>query len=151
MDSYEKKYWIKEDEKIKNFHRSRRMFCYYNWALKMAMPNLEYSHAKWFENEWWLTSDNDEIMNTIMRWIIDKDGDIYFYTWYDFKTNNDIEKIFFKILDTLVIELKLNTEKNIYWWLIKALPWEIWPPAKKFGKIKENFRREIIKLVNENS
>ena len=46
---FEKKYGIKENEKIIAFHKSRRMFCIYQNRLFIAEPNVPYSHATWFE------------------------------------------------------------------------------------------------------
>ena len=67
MEFFEKKYGIKEDEKIRTFHKSRRMFCIYNNKLFIAEPNLSYSHAVWFEKRGWISKENDEIINEIRR------------------------------------------------------------------------------------
>lgn len=137
MDKFEKKYWIKEDEKVKDFHRSRKMFCIYNNKLYIAKPNLPYSHAFWFESEWWMNDKNDDLMNNITRWIIDSEGDIYFYVGYDFRINETIEKEFFKYLNELVTNLNINKNSNIYWWLIKAESGKIWPPAKEYWTVSK--------------
>ena len=50
----EKKYGIVEDDSVKEFHRSWRMFCIYEGRLCIARANLPYSHYTWFENEGWL-------------------------------------------------------------------------------------------------
>jgi len=61
MNKFEQKYWITEDEKVKSFHQSRRMFCIYKNKLFVADSNLPYSHASWFEKEWWITKEKDEL------------------------------------------------------------------------------------------
>lgn len=71
MDKFEKKYGIKEDEKVKVFHRSRRMFCIYKNKLFIAKPNLPYSHAVWFSKEGWMSDEKDDLMNNIVRGTID--------------------------------------------------------------------------------
>lgn len=138
MDKFEQKYSIEEDENVKDFHRSRRMFCIYQNKLHVAEQNLPYSHAVWFEKEGWMSKDQDELMDGIVRGIIDVKSNIYFYIGYDFSVNSDIEPIFFSHLKKLVERLKLNTNAQIFGGLIKSGPNEIWPPVKAYGKIRDN-------------
>jgi hypothetical protein len=138
MDKFEQKYGIEEDEKVKNFHRSRRMFCIYQNNLCVADQNLPYSHAAWFEKEGWMSKGRDELMDKIVRGIIDDKGDVYFYIGYDFRINSDIESIFFSHLKELVNVLKLDTNAHIFGGLIKSKSGGVWPPAKDYGKIKDN-------------
>jgi hypothetical protein len=138
MDNFEKKYGFEEDEKVKDFHRSRRMFCIYQNKLVIAKPNLSYSHATWFEKEGWISKEKDELMNDLVRGIINDKGDIYFYTGYDFEINTDIEKIFFSHLKELTKNLNLNPNSKIFGGLIKKEAGKIWPSIKKYGKIKDN-------------
>ncbi len=138
MDAFEKKYGFEEDKKVKAFHRSRRMFCIYQYKLFIAKPNLPYSHATWFEKEGGISKEKDELMNTLVRGIIDSKGDIYFYTGYDFKINKEAETTFFRHLKELAEKLKLNPDSQIFGGLIKQEAGKIWPPKKEYGKIKDN-------------
>ena len=140
MDKFEQKYGLEEDEKVKDFHRSRRMFCIYQNKLCIADRNQPHSHATWFEKEGWMSKDKDELMDKIVRGVIDIKGDIYFYIGYDFRINNDIEPIFFSYLKELVDRLKLDTNAQIFGGLIKSKSDEIWPPVKEYGKIIDNLK-----------
>ncbi|MDP2091179.1 MAG: hypothetical protein Q8K30_06310 [Candidatus Gracilibacteria bacterium] len=137
MDKFEHKYGIIEDEKVKAFHKSRRMFCIYKNELFVADSNSPYSHASWFEREGWMTKEKDELINKITRGIIDNKGNIYFYIGYDFRINDDIEKVFFSHLNILNNKVKLNIDAFIYGGLIKAEPGKIWPPDKEYGKVSK--------------
>lgn len=137
MDVFEKKYGFEEDEKVKAFHRSRRMFCIYENRLMIAKPNLPYSHAAWFLKEGWISKENDKLMDTIVRGIVDSKGDIFFYVGYDFGVNKESENIFFKHLKELSQKLKLNPDTRIFGGLIKQEAGKIWPPKKDYGKIRE--------------
>lgn len=138
MNIFEKKYGFNEDEKVKAFHQSRRLFCIYNDKLYIAGPDLPYSHATWFEKEEWITKENDSPMNQITRGIIDNKGDIYFYVGYDFNINNETESVFFSHLNELAEKLKLSNEAKIFGGLIKGEPGKQWLPRKKYGTIKDN-------------
>ncbi|HBB02826.1 MAG: hypothetical protein US89_C0007G0008 [Candidatus Peregrinibacteria bacterium GW2011_GWF2_38_29] len=92
MDAFEKKYGFKEDKKVKDFHKSRRMFCIYEGKLYIAESGLPYSHAVWFTNMGWISEKNDKLMDEIVRGIIDDKGDVYFYIGYDFKVDERLEK-----------------------------------------------------------
>jgi hypothetical protein len=138
MDAFEKKYGFKEDDKVRDFHRSRRLFAIYNDKLYIAEPSLPYSHAAWFEKLGWITKENDALMNQIVRGIMDDKGDIYFYVGYDFNINNEAESVFFPHLKKLAEKLKLNNEAKIFGGLIKGEPGLQWLPRKKYGTIKDN-------------
>ncbi|MFA6888453.1 MAG: hypothetical protein WC254_03075 [Candidatus Woesearchaeota archaeon] len=138
MDIFEKKYGFKENEKIIAFHRNRRMFCIYNNKLYIAEPKVPYSHAVWFENEGWISKEKDELINEIVRGIIDNTGNIYFYIGYDFKINAKIESIFFPYLKELVKSLNLDSNAQLFGGLIKQKEGDLWPPRKRYGKIKDN-------------
>ncbi|MFA5023507.1 MAG: hypothetical protein WC523_00925 [Patescibacteria group bacterium] len=138
MDKFEKKYGIEEDEAIKDFHRSRRMFCIINNILYIAEPNLPYSHAIWFEKEGWMTESNDSLMSEATRGVVDDKGDIYFYIGYDFGLDEKTKTIFFSHLKELVNRLNLNLDSQIFGGLIKSDSSTKWPPIKDFGKIKNN-------------
>ena len=136
MDEFEKGYGFKEGAKTIAFHKSRRMFCIYQNKLLIAKPNLPYSHAVWFEKEGWISRQDDELMSSLVRGIVDDKGDVYFYVGYDFEVNEEIESIFFAHFKELVEELNLKSSSKVYGGLIKQKVGEIWPPKKKYGRIE---------------
>jgi len=137
MDEFEKKYGFKEDEKTIAFHKSRRMFCIYENKLFIAEPNLPYSHAVWFEKEGWISRKKDDLMDSLVRGIIDSNGDIYFYIKYEFEINDEAESTFFSHLKELVEKLNLKSNSKIFGGLIKQDSGK-WPPRKEYGKIEDN-------------
>lgn len=138
MDEFEKKYGFEEDEKTIAFHKSRRMFCIYQNKLFIAEPNLPYSHAVWFEKEGWISRKKDELMDSIIRGIVDNNKDIYFYIGYNFEINKEIEPIFFSHLKEFVEKLNLESNTKIFGGLIKQEAGKIWPPRKEYGKLEDN-------------
>ena len=138
MDEFERKYGFKEDEKVKTFHRSRRMFCIYLNKLYIAKPNLSYSHAVWFEKEGWISREKDGLMDRLIRGIVDNNGDVYFYVGYDFRINNEMESTFFSYLKELVEKLKLKSNAKIFGGLIKSEDGKTWLPRKEYGEIENN-------------
>lgn len=135
MDKINKEDYFKDNDEIKELHRSKRMFCVYDNQLRIADENLPYSHAKWFQNENWMTKEKDGLMNEIPRGMVNEKGDVYFCVGYDFEINDNIESIFFSHLSELVKKLDLNTNAQIFGGLIKSEPGTIWPPIKSYGKI----------------
>jgi len=143
MDKFEKKYGFKEDKKIKAFHKSRRMFYIHRDKLFIAESNLPYSHAVWFEKEGLISKEKDELMDEIIRGIIDSSGNIYFYGGYNFKINKKIESIFFPHIRELVEKLKLKPNVKIFGGLVKQQEaGKIWPPKKEYGKIEDNLKEK---------
>ena len=138
MDKFEKKYGIKEDEEIKDFHRSRRMFCIKDNQLFIAKSNVDYSHAVWFDKEGW----NEDLMNDSVRGIIDKEGNISFYFGYDFNVDEKSEKIFFKHLPELVNQLNIKLTAKIFGGKVKQKTSGEWPSKKKYGKVADHLRKD---------
>lgn len=138
MDKFEKKYGIKENKKVKTFHRARRMFCIKDNKLYIADPHLSNSHAVWFERMGWMRGKDDtDVMNDIIRGFVDGDGDIYFYIGYDFRVGPEAEKIFFNHLKELVGKLKVKPEGKIGGGLVRQVSGTKWPPARCYGLIRE--------------
>lgn len=131
MNKFEKKYGIKEDEKVKAFHRSRRMFCIKDDQLFIAKRNVNYSHAAWFEKEGW----DENLMNDSVRGIVDKDGNIHFYWGYDFNVDKKSEKIFFNHLHELVKELNIKPTAKIFGGKVKQNTPGEWLPKKGYGSV----------------
>ncbi len=135
MGKFEKKYGVNEDEKIKDFHLSRRMFCIKDNQLLIAKSNVNYSHAVWFEKEGW----NEKLMNDSVRGIIDKEGNIHFYFGYDFDVDEKSEKIFFDHLPELVKELNVKPTAKIFGGKIKKTFGE-WPSKKEYGTVSDHLK-----------
>jgi len=114
------------------------MFCIYENKLFIAKSNLPYSHAIWFEKEGWISRKKDDLMNSLVRGIVDNNGDIYFYIKYEFEINEEAESIFFSHLKELVEKLNLKSNTKIFGGLIKREAGKIWPPRKEYGKIEDN-------------
>ena len=135
MNDFQKKYGVSEEQTTSDFHRSRRMFCIVDNELKIAPENSPYSHAEWFVNEGWMSKEDDSLMDEIVRGYVSKEGNIYFYTGYDFKVNKSVEEIFFKYLDDLIEKLKLNKE-NLKIFGGSKLENGLWKPRKEFRDSK---------------
>lgn len=118
MGGYDSKYGIVFNEEIREFHKRRRMFCVKDEKLYIAKSGLDYSHAEWFEKEGWMTVKNDNFIYYAMRGIVDQDSNIYFYVGYNFEINLQIEKIFFRNLESLAKQLNLKPTSSIYGGLI---------------------------------
>ncbi len=136
MNHFERKYGVKEDKDVKEFHKSRRMFCIFENKLHIADPNVDYSHAVWFEDKGWITKDNDQLMDNIIRGIIDDKGNIYFYSGYDFNINKETEEGFFPHLKELSEILDISQESIVYGGFIKS-QYKEWKTRKKFGPVKD--------------
>lgn len=59
---------------VKDFHKSRRMFCILNDTIKIAPEGVAYSHAQWFVNEGWMSSEDTAFMDQTGRGIVDCNG-----------------------------------------------------------------------------
>ena len=139
---FEQRYGIKEDNAIKDFHKSRRMFCIYKDELFIAEPNLSHSHAVWFEKQGWISRDQDDLMNTMTRGYVVSNGDVYFYTGYDFRINKEVESVFFKHLDEIVKKLELKPTASIFGGLIKPEGSSCeWLPRKEYGFVKDKTKK----------
>jgi hypothetical protein len=144
MNFFEKQYGIKEDETIKKFHKSRRMFCIYKNELFIAKPNLDYSHAVWFEKEGWISKEKDILMDKIVRGIVNKEENIYFYVGYEFQVNDKAESIFFSHLEALIKKLEIKDDAEIFGGLKKEKNKLI--PIREYGKLQMWVRTQKLKI-----
>jgi hypothetical protein len=134
-DKYEKKYGIKEIKRVA-FHKSRRMFCIKNGNIVIANMGVPYSHAVWFETLGWMGDTNDSFMNKIVRGMVDKAGNIFFYKGYEFIVDEHTEGTFFYHLRQLARTLKLRPTSNIFGGLKKNGQQYI--PRKYYGTLRRN-------------
>ncbi|MCK5040573.1 MAG: GIY-YIG nuclease family protein [Candidatus Aenigmarchaeota archaeon] len=129
------KYGLKENEKTKQLHKSRRMFCIKDNNLFIAKPNVAYSHAVWFEKEGWIKEDST-IMDKITRGMLGSEGNLYFCVGYDFKITKKAEKEFFNHILELTKKLNVSRDAKIYGGFIKGKPGEKWSPNKCYGTVQ---------------
>lgn len=141
MDEFEKKYGVKANELVKEFHRSRRMFCIHQGKLIIAEPGLDYSHAVWFEKEGWISRGDDSLMDQIIRGIVEKDGNISFYIGYDFRVDEEVEKGFFPYLIELVEKLDVGKDAEIFGGYFMESPGGELIPRRKYGLVKDLVNR----------
>ena len=133
MNTFEERYGVEEGEAVKHYHRIRRMFCIKDDVLYIAKPNVEYSHAVWFEMNGW----SDDVKNTAVRGVVDPHGNIYYYVGYDFQIDDDSEKVFFTHLDDLVEQLKIKPTALIFGGKVKSDSSSTWPPRTEYGVVKD--------------
>ncbi|RLG13498.1 MAG: hypothetical protein DRN66_04040 [Candidatus Nanohalarchaeota archaeon] len=143
MDKFEKKYNLKENEKTKQMHKTRRMFCIIGDKLFIAELNASYSHAVWFEKEEWIKKDA-ELMEKITRGMVDPKGNIYFYVGYDFRITKKAEKEIMKHLPELVEKLNVSSEAKIYGGFTIKKAGEQWPPKKCYGTVGSFIHRKMV-------
>lgn len=137
MNSFEQKYDIKENKAVKDFHKSRRMFCIIEKTVYVAEPNVSYSHAVWFEKKGWMSVEDDTFMNTAPRGFVDAHGDVYFCVGYDFRIDAVTESIFFTCLSELVQLLDLAPTAKVYGGLVRQSTGGQWPGRNAYGTIEE--------------
>lgn len=137
MDEFETKYGFREDENVQAHHKSRRMFCIYEGELRIAEPNLPYSHPTWFERESWMSRDADALMDSTERGVVDNDGDVHFYIGYDFEINEKAESVFFPYLRKLAEKLDLKPDAKVFGGAIRQEAGTKWPPRKTYGKVRD--------------
>jgi len=135
MPNFERKYGIKEDAKIKSFHRKRRMFCIKDGKVIVAKPNLPYSHAVWFEKEGWISEEDDILMDEMTRGVVDADGNVHFYVGYNFELNKKAEKEFLEYLPELVKKLQLKKQAKVFGGLVEDDHTKEWLPKKEYGTV----------------
>lgn len=131
--NFEKKYGIKEDEKIKIFHKSRIMFAIHNEELYICEKTSD-SHADWFKKTGWINEEHDELMHVIIRGYVDTSG-IYFYRGYDFEADDNDINIFLNKSMELKEMLNLPEDIFVYAGCIKKIGVTKFPPRKELGQI----------------
>lgn len=109
------------------------MFCIYKNELKIADHDMPCSHAEWFEKEGWISIEEDSFMCNGVRGYVDSNGDIFFYTGWDFGIDSEIEKEFFKYLMELMERLEIK-KPRIFGGMKKEQDTEVWKPMKEYNQ-----------------
>jgi hypothetical protein len=120
---------------VKSFHTNRRMFAIKDSRIYLAPTNADYSHAKWFENEGWITPKDDHLMNSIVRGQVDPTG-VYFYQGYDFSLSEESFRIMKAHLKELIDKLQIPMDFHLYGGIVKQSKPGRWPPKKDFGSLQ---------------
>lgn len=137
QESFDQKYGLEQNEKTDKFHQSRRMFCIKEGEIALGPSDSPLTHADWFKNEGWIDEENDEFIKTGVRGFIDSSGNIYFYTGYDFETNNEIEAELISNLKSLAKEGNIKPNAKVFAGMIKQDKPGQWPPQKCLGTVEE--------------
>jgi|GEM_PF-904344 len=127
----------KIEEKIKQLHKKRRMFCIHDNQLWLAKPGIQDSHTEWFIKENWMLAGDDSFINEHVRGYVNPAGDIYFYRGVDFSVNQKAENDFFKFLNQLREELNIPNKAKIYGGLKVLEPGTVWPAINDYGTIQD--------------
>lgn len=136
MDNFEDKYGIEEDQSVKNYHKSRRMFVIKDGTALIADEGVDYSHAEWFKK---IGLGSDEITDPILAYVrgsIEKDG-LYFYKGYDFQIDEELEAHLIDYLKEVVGKLKVSPNLHVYGGKIIEVPGEKAAARKDYGTVSE--------------
>jgi hypothetical protein len=133
----EAKYGVSESGDTERLHRQRRMFCVINGEVIIAQPDCPHSHAKWLEELGIPTNEIDAIMSTSLRGAVDQNGNLRFYTGWDFSVDEKLEQELLRILPVLEEKLSLKPDTKIFGGTIKGEPGTVWEPRKYFGTLEE--------------
>lgn len=123
--------------KEKEYHKARRMFFLINDKLVIPEKGSDKSHMEWLVENGHTQKEAKTIIETVMRGVVNPDGNLRFYTGEDFEINEKIEKKFFEILPKLVDIFSLNPEVIIGGGTIKGNIGDFWPPRKEYGKVED--------------
>ncbi len=116
------------------------MFYVYKNRLIIAPSNMPYSHAEWFVREGFMSKNDDDLMNTIVRGIVTRDKEIYFYVGHDFNVTAEAESEFFCHLKELQQALSLKDSTLIYGGAIKDRVGSQWTARKNYGEVRQFIR-----------
>jgi hypothetical protein len=140
MSGFKAKYVINEDKKVKDYHRSRRMFAIKDGKLFIADKGAEYSHADWFKKMHWIDEDDDSLMDIIVRGAVEPNG-VYFYKGYTFEVDKQSEAEMMTHLPELVNMLNISNETHLFGGKIIVTPNSEIKPRIDFGKIEHLLKR----------
>jgi hypothetical protein len=133
----EEKYGVKSsDEKVRNYHASRRMFVIKGGDLIMAEKGIEDSHAQWFKKMGWMNEDDMSFMDRVTRGYVDSSG-VYFYKGYNFDVDKESKEEIMSHLQDLVEQLSIDPSLHLFGGKIKQEQAGDWPPERDFGEISE--------------
>ncbi|MEK9196314.1 MAG: hypothetical protein AAB914_03015 [Patescibacteria group bacterium] len=112
MNFFENKYGRKEDDKIKQYHKSRRMFAINNGQVYAADMDVDYSHAEWFKKLGWIDETNDNLIDEVTRGSLEPAG-LWFYKGYNFVIDGETEKDMMLHLNEIVTKLQVPHELHL--------------------------------------
>jgi hypothetical protein len=137
------RYGIIGNDQIKQYHRSRRMFCVKERRVIVAPSGVDYSHAAWLETMGWSKDEVEVFIQSGLRGFVDARGDVCFYTGWDFRIDDRIEALFVEILPDLAAKLKLKSTANVYGGALVKQPGASWKPQTMYGTVGEMLKSKI--------
>jgi hypothetical protein len=123
--------------KEKEYHKARRMFFLINNELIIPESGSDKSHLEWLIENGYTKDKAENIIETVLRGVVNPDGNIRFFIGKDWGINEEIEKKFFEILPKLFEIFKLNPDAIIGGGNIKGKVGDFWVARKEYGKVKD--------------
>lgn len=121
----------------KEYHKNRRMFFWIDNKLVIPEAESDKSHYEWLIVNGYSQQEAENIIKTVLRGVVNPDGNIRFYIGENWDINEEIEKKFFEILPELVEKLNIDQEAIIGGGTIKGKIGDFWEARKEYGKVKE--------------
>ena len=125
----------------KEYHRNRRMFFVIDNELVIPETGSDKSHLEWLISNGYTSEEAEKIIETVLRGVINPDGNVRFFIGKDWGVNKEIEKKFFEILPKLVEIFKLDPDSIIGGGTIKGDVGDFWPARKEYGKVKDFLKK----------
>lgn len=121
----------------REYHKQRRMFFWIDNQLVIPEAGSDKSHIEWLMANGRTKEEAENIIETVLRGVINPDGNVRFFIGKDWEIDNEIEKKFFEILPELVEKLNINLDAIIGGGVMKGKIGDFWPARKEYGKIKD--------------
>lgn len=81
----------------KEYHKARRMFFLINNELVIPKKGSDKSHLEWLRENGHTQEEAKSIIETVMRGVVNPDGNVRFFIGKNWEVNKEIEKKFFEI------------------------------------------------------
>jgi len=124
----------------REYHRNRRMFFWIDDKLVIPEKGSDKSHIEWLIANGWTPEEAEKVIETVLRGVVNPDGNIRFFVGKEWEINEEIEKKFFEILSDIVEKLEVSPEATIGGGTIKGKIGDFWPAKKEYGKVKDFLR-----------
>lgn len=125
----------------KEYHKARRMFFLIDGDLVIPKKGSDKSHLEWLMENGYTPKEADRIIETVLRGVVNPDGNIRFFIGRNWEVNEEIEKKFFDILPKLIETFRLEPEAIIGGGTIKGDIGDFWPAKKEYGKVGDFIKK----------